>query len=339
MGREAHSDRTFWRVGYQKPFIQQLPQKFATGSLSHAGNPNDIPTPHFTPQQCLLQHVRSLRFKGLVFRFWSGNKFCATHGNIAVDTIKKAVELQQALHERDLIQATLQKKTAERNKSFVGEVPPAVIIVVAMGISATQRGHVLVPLPGKAAADVPEAIAGQRQAQETGIGVEPGDPAVAVEKGVDPHQAMMGRGNGDKRHNPMVFAWGVCRGKATEEGWKLFPGRSDMPAHDDLPLPDFAGPDFHPFASVLVPYPAQFVRKLLIKNVMQTADKFAVSNIEVRGLPKTSLHRSLTVDMREAFLLQIALGRIGGIVLQHGAFNIDRVGTVTLDEVGIITVD
>jgi hypothetical protein len=43
--------------------------------------------------------------------------------------------------------------------------------------------------------------------------------------------------------------------------------------------------------------------------------------------------------MGYAFFLKFTPGRITGVVLAHGAFNIDRVGAVPLNEIGIIAID
>jgi hypothetical protein len=47
----------------------------------------------------------------------------------------------------------------------------------------------------------------------------------------------------------------------------------------------------------------------------------------------------LAGNVSQAFLLQLSVGGVSGIVLPHGPFDIDRVGTVPLDEIGIVTVD
>lgn len=72
---------------------------------------------------------------------------------------------------------------------------------------------------------------------------------------------------------------------------------------------------------------------------MRPADKIAAGNIEVRVLPEAGLDCSLAVDMSEAFFLQVTPGRIAGIILTHGPFNIDKVGAVSFNEVGIVAVD
>ncbi len=48
---------------------------------------------------------------------------------------------------------------------------------------------------------------------------------------------------------------------------------------------------------------------------------------------------TLGVNMGQAFQLQLPPGRITGIILPHGALNVDGVGTVAFDEIGIIAVD
>ena len=106
-----------------------------------------------------------------------------------------------------------------------------------------------------------------------------------------------------------------------------------------LPLPDLAGLDFQYFFGFLVFDVAQFGWKLLVKNTMKPADEIAISNIEIQVFPKTQFDRPLAVDMGEAFFLKVTLGGITGITLLHGAFNIDRVGAVPLNEVGIIAID
>jgi hypothetical protein len=109
------------------------------------------------------------------------------------------------VHESDLVKASRKEKTTECDQGFVGEVSSAIIIVAPLGIGTTQSCHVIVPPPGKTTADVPEAIAVQRQALKTGISVEPGHTTIAVEEGVDPHQSMMRRCGSDKRHDSVMF--------------------------------------------------------------------------------------------------------------------------------------
>jgi hypothetical protein len=72
---------------------------------------------------------------------------------------------------------------------------------------------------------------------------------------------------------------------------------------------------------------------------MKPAYEITVGCIEIWIIPEARFDRPLAVDMGYAFFLKVTPGRITGVVLAHGTFNIDRVGAVPLNEIGIIAID
>jgi hypothetical protein len=62
-------------------------------------------------------------------------------------------------------------------------------------------------------------------------------------------------------------------------------------------------------------------------------------NVKPRLTLKTSFQPALAVDMGKTFILQVTLCRVAGIVSPHGTLNVDGVGAVSFDKVGIVAVD
>jgi hypothetical protein len=90
----------------------------------------------------------------------------------------------------------------------------AVEVVAAGEIAVGEEAFVLAGVASEAAGDRPEG-AGIEQGAQMGMGDEAGDAAVAVEKGVDPEEAVVSGGGGEKG---LGFAEaGVDSGEAFQE--------------------------------------------------------------------------------------------------------------------------
>ncbi len=112
-----------------------------------------------------------------------------------------------------------------------------------------------------------------------------------------------------------------------------------MSGNNHLSLPELAGLDCHQLAGVLVANQAKLVWKLLIKTAVQPVDEISSRDIKIGILTEADLYCPLAVDMCEAFFLQVTLGGIFRIVLPHGTFNINGMGAMPFNKVGIIAVN
>ena len=111
--------------------------------------------------------------------------------------VAQSIGLYQRFHEFDLVEAGLEEETREGCEILLAEVPSAVEIAVALGVTSGKMSSVGVYVSGEAARDRPDATRIQRL-QEYRMRHQTCDATIAIEKRVNPEQTVMrGRGGDD----------------------------------------------------------------------------------------------------------------------------------------------
>ena len=112
--------------------------------------------------------------------------------NVDLDATMEFCGIQQAFHERYLIDRTLEKELAKRKKAGLGELSAPVTISVAGMIRCSEAGLVLRFFACEPTRNRPEACPDSESLEES-VGHQACDAAVAIQKRMDPQETMVNR--------------------------------------------------------------------------------------------------------------------------------------------------
>ena len=173
---------------------------------------------------------------------------------------------------------------------------------------------------------------------QVGFGEQEGNPAVAVQERMYPHQPVMGRCRRHQLCSTVVFFGGVGFAEPCHECGQAVMARRLM-----LSDPDWLRAQLsrhHPAlpAGIRICHDLKLLRQQLEKLPMQRTEKRLPGDVGRRFSLKPTFHLPLYRDMGDAFHLQVALGRFGVVLLLHGSDDIVGVGVMPLDQVGIVAI-
>jgi hypothetical protein len=161
-----------------------------------------------------------------------------------------------------------------------------------------------------------------------------GDAAVAAQKGMHPQQPMVRGGYRNDRFRLAGAAVDLCK-PLHESGQGSWRDRH-MPSDLDIPGASFAGHHAQPFLGERVLHPKEMVGQQLTEAAMDFADAS-----ECDGAPvgqRAAIDPLLNGDVGFGFQLQVALAGVLAVVVLERAFDVDGVGVVALNEVGVVAV-
>jgi hypothetical protein len=193
--------------------------------------------------------------------------------HIVVDPREQAVELEEGSHETNLVETNVQKEPAELAQRNLRSSAPSVIVTLTFGVGVRQGVQVPRPLSGESARCGPQAVPPKPRASQIGIGVQARHATIAIQKRMDPQQAMMARGNGDDGVQPPQPCRIVAFGESAEEPGYRTRRRRNMAADLRLVLTPLAGSDQPLFPSVGAADDAPLARHPLVELAMQGPEK------------------------------------------------------------------
>lgn len=244
----------------------------------------------------------------------------------------QALEGNQPSHELYLVDAQAEKKPRELRQCLFAQVSASVEIVPARQVAGCQLRLVGVGVARKPPCDRPDAT-GVECVPEHGVRHHAGDPPVAIQKRMDPEEAVMGSGGGHDR---------VRRAKAAVDG--LEPVKETrhragadrgMPTHPHVAFAKDARDNGNTLLRVWLFDPAQCVREQLAKSAMGFRE---AGNRHRAILQAAAVDPFLDFDMGLRLKLEIALFGLGAVVALERAFDVNRMDVVPLDQVAVVAV-
>src|ERR1700722_4169190 len=149
-----------------------------------------------------------------------------------------------------------------------------------------------------------------------------------------PQHAMVDCRSGDDRlglaEGPVYLLEAIEEaGQGTRAGGDVGPDLHVAPSQ-------FAGDDTEPFFANRVIYPKQILGQQFTKAPVNLADSLRLDS--KAALEAAAIYPFLHGDVRLGFKLQIALAGILAVIVPERALDIDGVGVVALNEIGVVAV-
>jgi hypothetical protein len=186
---------------------------------------------------------------------------------------------------------------------------------------------------GQAARDGPDCTSIER-AQQHGMGHQPRNAAIPIQKWMYPEKPMVSSSRGKDRFgladvpvNLLESSQKAGQGSGTD---------SDVPANLNVPCPQIAWYDAVAFFGDWVLYPEKVFRQQLAKapvNLLNFFDARCFSAFQAAFIDPP-----LDMDVRLGFKLQIPLVRILAEFVFERPLNVYRVGVVPFNEIGVVAV-
>ena len=108
------------------------------------------------------------------------------------DACPQAIRLHQAFHEFNLVDAGSEKEVGESRESLLAQITAPVKIVATGAVTCGKVSFIRIDIARQAARHRPDG-AGIERLQQHRMGHQAGNAAIAVNKRMNPHQAMMRR--------------------------------------------------------------------------------------------------------------------------------------------------
>lgn len=166
------------------------------------------------------------------------------------------------------------------------------------------------------------------------MGDQAGDAAVAVEKWVDPEQAVVDGCGGEDGFRFAGLA--VDLGEALQKTGDGAGADGDVVADADVAVAKLTGNNGDAFLRRGVFGPEQIRGEEFAEATVDFADSFLRCGL--LGGECAGVDPLLDGDVGGCFALEIALVGVGAEVVVEGAFDVDGVGVAAFDEVGVVAV-
>jgi hypothetical protein len=127
---------------------------------------------------------------------------------------------------------------------------------------------------------------------------------------MNPHEPVVGCGSGNDRRDTMMATPLIDREKPLHELRDGGMGGTNVATNLDIAVPWFAANDVDDLAGFGMPDLFQGVGKLVVENAMNPIDDLWIRGVQVGIVLEPPVDSGLTFDVREAFDLQVPLGRI-----------------------------
>lgn len=176
-----------------------------------------------------------------------------------LDPSQQRFGIQQAAHETNLVDRTVEKEDAEFDEAPLGEIAPTVTIALARPIGPGQKRRVTRLITRKPARDRPKPRPHIKPLEQS-MRHQSRHPPIAVEEGMDPQEPVVHR---TYRLDLAQFAqrWRlVCAIESRHEERKVAIRGRDVPVNFDIVLPPFAWDDRQLLAGALVGHPQHLRR-------------------------------------------------------------------------------
>ena len=232
----------------------------------------------------------------------------------------------------DLIDACLQEEPRKGGERFLAEIAAAVEIVAARQVAFGEMSLVGGFAAGKPARHRPHR-AGVERLEQHRVRHQTGDAPIAVEKGVNPQQAVMRGGRGQYGVGPADAAIDLL--EAREEPRHGAGADGDVTTDAHVATAQFSRHDPQALAGVWIFDPQHLLGQQFAKAAVDVAQALGRDRAPAQiSFIDPPLHR----DMRFGLKLQIALLGVGAVVVLERTLDIDGMGVVPFDEVAVVAI-
>jgi hypothetical protein len=162
---------------------------------------------------------------------------------------QETIEIQQAFHEGDLVEADLEEEGAECLEAREGQIASPVEIPSAGFVGYHELGLVAIDLSRQPAGNRPE-LGSDAEFSEVRMRQKPGDTSIAVEERMNPEQPVMRSGD---RRDPLDLRQATrCIGidEPCQKGCDLVTAGRDVPADLNMDTPKLSRDDGQAFTGV-----------------------------------------------------------------------------------------
>ncbi len=167
--------------------------------------------------------------------------------NVDFDATKEFAGLQQGLHEGYLIDRALEKEPAKRKKAGLGQVSAPVKVSAAGMICCSESGFVLRFFAREPTSNRPEGCPYPEPLEER-VRHQSRDAAIAIQKRMDPQEAMVNRAYRQNLAQTAQLGRSVCLVKARQETRHAFIRRRHVLANSYINASQLTGNNFVTFA-------------------------------------------------------------------------------------------